>query len=189
MNNKLGEGNFGEVYRATLSSDLNSPRVKKYAETVRLLTKVKSPCFVAIKVLRCEYVLSTNYIHGASFKLSVLPAYHWYFLHTCIHYVSPISSTSCQLLVLLPTFSTSCLYHWYFLHTFTVSHLHLVLPAYHWYFLHMFTVSHLLLVLPADFWYFLCTFSTSCLLLVLLTCNCPGQMSKVRLHQTYHITL
>jgi hypothetical protein len=52
MNNKLGEGNFGEVYKATLSPGLTSPRAKKYADTVKLLSKSQSPCYVAVKVLK-----------------------------------------------------------------------------------------------------------------------------------------
>ena len=148
MNNKLGEGNFGEVYKATLSSDLSSPRAKKYAETVSLLTKAKSPCFVAIKVLKSEYFLLTVFM--------VLPLNCEYFLSTvgtscihslcltCVHLVFPancVHGASFKLLV-FPV------YHWYFC-------IHSLCSTYIQYFLLTFGTSCLLSIFPACCWYFL----------------------------------
>ena len=141
MNNKLGEGNFGEVYKATLSSDSSSPRAKKYAETMNLLTKAKTPCFVAIKVLKSKYFLLTVFM--------ALPLNCQYFL---------------------PTIVTSCT------RTFTMSHLHLVLPADFWYFLPTYFLTTIgtpcIHSLCLNYIYFLSTFGTSCLLSVRTSCCC-----------------
>ena len=51
---KLGEGRFGEVYRAHITEEVQCVKARRYLESMSSLNKTASPCTVAVKLLKCE---------------------------------------------------------------------------------------------------------------------------------------
>ena len=54
MREKLGEGSFGEVYRAQLKNDVECSRARKYVEDISSVSRTAASCSVAIKLLKGE---------------------------------------------------------------------------------------------------------------------------------------
>ena len=56
MNDKLGEGNFGEVYQATIADGVDCVKAKKYVDDMSKVNKAQSSCAVAVKLLKGKLV-------------------------------------------------------------------------------------------------------------------------------------
>lgn len=54
MKEKLGEGNFGEVYHATIADEVDCIKAKKYVEDMAKVSKTPYACAVAVKLLKGE---------------------------------------------------------------------------------------------------------------------------------------
>ena len=54
MKEKLGEGSFGEVYRAHITEEVDCVKARRYLEAMSSLDKSPSPCTVAVKLLKCK---------------------------------------------------------------------------------------------------------------------------------------
>ena len=56
MKEKLGEGNFGEVYQATIADEVDCIKAKKYVDDMATVNKTPNACAVAVKLLKGELV-------------------------------------------------------------------------------------------------------------------------------------
>lgn len=54
MKEKLGEGSFGEVYRAHITEEVQCVKARRYFEAMASLNTTSSPCTVAVKLLKSE---------------------------------------------------------------------------------------------------------------------------------------
>ena len=57
MKEKLGEGNFGEVYQAVIAGEVECVKAKKYVDDMAKLDNSPPACTVAVKLLKSEKIL------------------------------------------------------------------------------------------------------------------------------------
>lgn len=56
MREKLGEGNFGEVYQASIAEEVECVKAKKYVDEMSKVNKTPTMCTVAVKLLKGEQI-------------------------------------------------------------------------------------------------------------------------------------